>query len=680
MTVDRRLRHARLALAGGVLLAALGWGVAVAGGWLLLVALLDLAIGLSWPARQALAVGGVMLGVAAAIAILWRNRGAASLTAVALWLEGRAPSMRYALVTLVEGRHPAMAPRLEQAVANASWSAPLRQTVLRAAGVPLLAAAVVIVALAALPHGVVARMSAPAPGDILTAPARPEATSNPLRPVVVTLVPPAYSGLRKETVEDPETIVGLQGTSVRISGRGAPSSLTVQLGNRSVPVGTSETGWALGFIMPDSVVALRLEAGGITRLIVVSGTPDSLPVVQLTAPARDTVWRAPGGPLPLHAEIHDDYGLADGWFEFVVTSGAGERFTFRSGVAGRRALDGARDAKLDATLSLDSLHLVPGDVVHLRAVARDRNLITGPDTGYSETRMLRVPRAGEGDSVSVYAAAPADADSSLLSQRMLILLAEGLQRRRPRLKAGLVLQESRAIAKDQAALRRQVATIIFHRLGGEASAEESGDADTAPLTPEELLAAAEQATEQNENALDFAEDETPVVAVNRPLLEAYNAMWVAGRELEQGQPGRALPPMREALAAILRARAAERIYLRGRPPVAVVDLARVRLAGKLTDVHPSPAHGQPVESGSVAALLDRFTLAVDALPRSAAVDSLAVLRLDAMRALPEFAAALDRALVALQSGRDATDALLAARRTLTTPVVAVPTLPAWGWP
>ena len=41
---------------------------------------------------------------------------------------------------------------------------------------------------------------------------------------------------------------------------------------------------------------------------------------------------------------------------------------------------------------------------------------------------------------------------------------------------------------------------------------------------------------------------TPVVAINRPLLEAYNAMWDAGRELGSGEPKRALPAMYAALA------------------------------------------------------------------------------------------------------------------------------------
>ncbi len=46
----------------------------------------------------------------------------------------------------------------------------------------------------------------------------------------------------------------------------------------------------------------------------------------------------------------------------------------------------------------------------------------------------------------------------------------------------------------------------------------------------------------------------------------------AGRWLELGEPDDALPHMRAALAAIQRARQAERLYLRGRPPTQVVDI------------------------------------------------------------------------------------------------------------
>ncbi len=221
--------------------------------------------------------------------------------------------------------------------------------------------------------------------------------------------------------------------------------------------------------------------------------------------------------------------------------------------------------------------------MHIRAVARDLNDATGPDTGASETRTLRIARKDEYDSVAVEGAPPPDADKSVLSERMLIMMTEDLERRRPKLARDAVVAESRSIGRDQTRLRKEVSRIIFARLGAGTESEESNasDDDTqGKLTPDQLLAAADSATNQSAGTLEGEGDETPIVALNRPLLEAYNAMWDASTRLNTGEPGEALPYMRAALAAIQRARAAERLYLRGRTPPAVVDLQKVRLAGK----------------------------------------------------------------------------------------------------
>ena len=61
-------------------------------------------------------------------------------------------------------------------------------------------------------------------------------------------------------------------------------------------------------------------------------------------------------------------------------------------------------------------------------------------------------------------------------------------------------------------------------------------------------------------------DDSPVIAINQPLLEAYNAMWDAGRALEQGDPRAAIPHMRLALAAIERA-GWQRLLELGAPPI-----------------------------------------------------------------------------------------------------------------
>ena len=279
-------------------------------------------------------------------------------------------------------------------------------------------------------------------------------------------------------------------------------------------------------------------------------------------------------------------------------------------------------------------------------------------------------------------APPPDVDQSALSERMLIQLAEALERRRPTLARQRVIEESRSISADQVRLRRRVGDVIFARLGEGGAEEHSGDTTArGNLSPEELLRAAEEATATaGRGVLDFEEDETPVVAINRPLLEAYNAMWDASRELDVGEPGRALPHMRAALAAIQRARQAERIYLRGRPPKVIVDLAKVRLAGKIDSVAAAPRSPIPPSDDAVGRRAARFDAALRLLPNApdAAVDSLLMLRIDALERAPALAAALGQAIDALRAERDATAALAWARRVVAGAPTARDTTSLWG--
>jgi hypothetical protein len=156
-------------------------------------------------------------------------------------------------------------------------------------------------------------------------------------------------------------------------------------------------------------------------------------------------------------------------------------------------------------------------------------------------------------------------------------------------------------------------------------------------------------------------------------------MWDAVRELEQGEPGRALPPMRRALDALQEARSAERYFMRGRPPTIVVDIDRVRLARR-EDVEPADrSPGEPAERASERHA-ERYARAVELLRRdpAAAVDSLLLLRIDALDTDPPLARALGDALEALRTGRDATLPLLRARRTIEGPAGGAAPLGRWG--
>lgn len=679
MNARARVSTTRQQLSAAVIGASLGWGLAGAMILLLLAGLGDLAFGLAYEIRVVTRVGAIVLGIVAALFVLFRNRGAWRSDRVALWLEEMAPALNYALVTLIQDAGGATA-ALEHHVAQVDWQVPVRRRIGRGTVMPLVVSMLATAAFLLLPANAATRVRSPRPDDAFLAPRAPGTSTDPFRPLLVRVIPPAYSGQAQHTLENPLAVSALQGSRVLIEGPASLESLTAGVGDSSLPVATNGEHWTISLSMPASPRVLTLTSGARHRLLTLEPGPDSIPQVHLLLPARDTARRALTGEVQLDAMAGDDFGLDSAWFEYIVSSGEGENFTFRSGVIGRRAGENNRSLGFTALLSLDSLHLAGGNVIHVRAVARDRNTTTGPGVAASETRTIRILRADEGDSVSVDAMAPAQGDSSLLSQRMLLLLTETLQRRRPRLRRDTVIEESRAIARDQSALRRRVADVIFMRLGGEGNAEESEGAEgESELTPEALMrAASDTAMANGGKPLDFSEDESPVVALNRPLLEAYNAMWDAGRELEIGEPARAIPHMHAALDAIQRARQAERLYLRGQPKPVVVDLARVRLAGKLTDASPA-AEGRPVVSGEISArLLDRFIAALALLPDERAVDSLTVIRIDALGAVPRFAQALAQAIADLRAGHDATESLVSARRLLAGVSATTADLPSWS--
>ena len=477
-------------------------------------------------------------------------------------------------------------------------------------------------------------------------------TADVLAVVHTVVTPPAYSDRATLESTDPTSIDALVGSSITVRGQGDAARLTAIADSTPRSVAQRGNGWSLSLTMPARPGIIRLQSSaGRSRLIVLAPIADAAPVVTLLLPAHDSIVRHATGSYALRAQLRDDIGLHDAAFEVVVSSGSGENFTFRTTSVSRVALNGVLERTLDARIPLDSLGLKPGDILQLRAVARDGNTVSGPGVGSSETRSLRVARADEYDSVAVDAAPPPEAEAQVLSQRMLINLTEALVKRTRDLARPALVTESRRIANDQKKLRKRVGDIVFQRLGAEPLSEEgSDDVERGKITPEQLLKLADSVTgAASGSVMDVEGDETPILAINKPLLEAFNAMWDAGRALEVGEPAKALPPMRIALAAIQRARLAERIYLRGKPGTQIVDVAKVRLSGKDKGVA-SLREARRIVNPAMLRRAQTFARVTALLARDpdAAADSLLLMRVDALNDAPVLASALDDAARALR--------------------------------
>jgi len=508
------------------------------------------------------------------------------------------------------------------------------------------------------------------------------ATGAPLGAWRVRLQPPAYTALPPQAFGDVASVTALVGSTVTVAGEGAvPAATLTPLGAASdartavdasmpVAVRAGAGGWTLAVRALSTAQAARVARGGRTRLLIIEGRADSVPRVSLEAPARDSVFREPRGVLPLAATAYDDIGLARAQFELVITSGEGERFTVRTVLLGARQFSArtlTTTTPLRGQLDLAALQLQPGDVVHLRAVARDGHPDAAREFGSSETRAFRVARPAEYDSVAVEPAPPPEVDTSLLSQRMLLLLTEKLDKAQRRLARPEVLRESLRLARDQTRLRLAVGDVVFQRLSGESSAEHAHSAGDGHDHGVDLQGGKLSVSTSSTTGMLEEGNDSPVIAINQPLLEAYNAMWDAGRALEQGDPHGAIPPMKRALEAIERSRAASRLYLRGRPPQVIVDIAKVRLTGRDTGqvTGRSRRDALPAPMALRDARLVRAAMLLTTDP-AAARDSIALLRVESLGDAPSFAAALGELLGTIDRGGDATGSLVQARRVLGT--------------
>jgi len=686
-----RLERVRRSLRGLAFASLVAWSLGAAAVVLTIGAVLRLTSGVP---PTALIVASALMAGGLTAAWRWRSARAAGLTRLdaALWVESLEPSLRYSLVTLAEQERASdtnpVQRRLAAFATQTDWeqaaAAALRVRRTRLFGRIALASGVI--AIAAYPWRV-RELDAETRVDSL-----PTRIADALAPAgrvraAVMLLPPGYTNRPMRTLAFGETVSALAGSVLRVDGDGAVGAASLQVQESSDSgAGTARTvdraprtdGWRGTVRVGSAPIAVRLRDAVGERWLLVTPVADSAPVATLLVPDADTLVFDTTAKIRVSGTVHDDIALRDARIEYIVSSGGGEQFTFKSGALAATRRAPGRDITLAATLDLGALGLKPGDLMHVRLTAHDGNTLTGPSLGASETRTIRIPRSDERDSIAVEQLPPTPVDKSVLSQRQLLLLTERLVARMPRISPQVMLTESSRIGLDQARLRKQLADIVFARLGDNPSGEHAhfpGDghdhsaADLAGRsTPESVLQAADRATGGVSGMLDTHGDETPVVAVNRPLLEAYNAMWDASRALQGGVPRDALDPMRRALAAIQRARSAERIYLRGTPPAAVVDLAKVRLIG--TDSAKFEARralsALPAPERRLAERVLRG-IALLAARDSAATDSLRLVRLDALGATPALAAALGDVIDALDRGRDVTGALLRARRLALSP-------------
>lgn len=628
MTARQRVARTRLYLAASVIVAALVWAVAAALAAGIALAVAARATGGGLP--DAVGAAPLVAALAAAWIVLYRGWPGQSLMRMALWVEEQVPSLSFALVTASD---PALAPSpaLERAAAF-----DVAQVLRRPLAKMLLTA---MAALAVTGAGAWALTGGEGARELITGRAAVTATrsaaqsDDPLAGLSVTITPPSYSGIGATSLDDPAAIQALRGSRIRVSGRG--EGVSAVLGDADLEMAGGRR-WRADLMMPAVPTALTVRHGGRRRVLVLEPVADAAPKVRLTSPSRDTIMQRAAGIVRVEGTAEDDFGIESGYIEYMLSSGAEETFSARTVVLGRREFGRRSRGQLSATIDLGALRLGPGDLVSIRAVARDANTVSGPGVGVSDTRTYRVARRDEYDSLAVEAGAPIVPESTVVSQRMLILRTEALVREQPSLARDSALRRVRGIAADQIRLRERVHDIIYpSHTHAEGEVEAAGE----PHDPEESTG-----------------------PVNSNLKTAYEEMWSASRELQIAEAAAALPFMRAAAAALDRARLANRYYMRSGISRVVVDVPRVRLQGD--ELGSSAARGARPAELERSEIARGFARAAAMRDPDAAANELSLVRVRALSGLPEFAAALEPVIEALRRGRDASAAMAAARREL----------------
>lgn len=426
---------------------------------------------------------------------------------------------------------------------NASSVFPVRPL---ATAVAFAAAAWLIVVTANVWRGPLARIApglVPPPGSTVV-PAAP----SPLQ-VAVTLEPPAYTGRAATTVVDPPHIEALEGTTLRMVVDARAARATAEHDGVTQALGRDANGRFVQRVelTRTGYVSIATDSGG-RRVIPIVVSPDVLPGVRVTAPGRDLIFADADQRVAFEVHATDDFGLRSLSLQYTTVSGSGEQFEFREGEIPLVILRPSdRDWRGNAARSLAALSLKDGDMLVYRAVASDAR--PGGGTASSDAFFIEISKLGvaAGDAFTL----PEEETRYALSQQMLIIKTERLNKKRPTMTPADVNDEALNLAVEQRMIR---AELVF-MLGGEVEDEEVEAAQSSELQEGRL---------QNRG--------------QRDLRAATIAMSQAEKLLTGADTSHALTAERAAVAALQRAFSRDRYILRALATRTELDPQR-RLTG-----------------------------------------------------------------------------------------------------
>lgn len=515
------------------------------------------------------ALASAMIVGATAASIWWRHW---TLSRVARAIEARRPGLDNLVITAQElagSRGKPLHPIIE-AELLAQAAARLRQTSpsdVRPIAASLGVAVVSIVGFAITLITVPSRV-----GEAPSVPAEARGAESPLMPGDLRLVvtSPAYAQRPLVDVVNPTSVTVLEGSTVRMETSADVNNVRlIDTELKTAAFTRHGSRFVHEFIASGSraLIVQYDDRRDVDRLVQLRVDADLRPVVGIRAPAKDLLFPAPSGQVPLEIEASDDVGLKSLVLRYTRVAGSGESFTFEEG---ELPLQIARDTtgawRARGVLALDTLKLEDGDTVVYRAVATDFK--PGADPSSSDTFLIEIGRLAGVASTGF--ALPDDRDRQAISQQMLIIKTERLHSARGTMPSDAFAEQSRMLAIEQ----RMVKAEFVFMTGGEVADE---------------IQEAEHAHELAEGRLENAGQVE--------LLTAIREMSRAEARLNDADTARGLEFERAALKALQRAFDRRRYLLRTLPERSRVDTTR-RLTGELATARSSTQEASPAPQDS----------------------------------------------------------------------------------
>jgi hypothetical protein len=420
--------------------------------------------------------------------------------------------------------------------------------------------------------------------------------------LTVTIEPPAYTGRPARTAADPAEIAAIEGSALTVQIDARANALTIDHDGMRRSLARDRTGRFVDRVTSTRTGYYAVETdSGARRVLAIVVTPDALPSVRVAAPGRDLVFADADRRIAFEARATDDFGLRALSLQYTRVAGSGETFQFHEGeIPLTIARSSGRDWSGTAARSLADLDLKQGDILVYRASAAD----TRPDGGSASSDAFFIEisalAAGAADGFTI----PQEETRYALSQQMLVLKTERLDRRRASTPASDFTEAAMNLAVEQRMIR---AEFVF-MLGGEIADEEVEAAQSSELQEGRL---------QNRG--------------QRDLRDATVAMSHAENSLAGSNTGEALVAERAAIAALQRAFARDRYILRALAGQTDLDPKR-RLTGDLSRASNWRRQAASAPENRRTALLQDLLAGFGAIRDDSAPSTVVVLAGEALRA------------------------------------------------